>query len=760
MDFLDNIKKETVIICNDSDRNIILRRNKLINIKLINMGDFISKYFFDYDENTILYVMNKYSVKYEIALMYIKNLYYIQNKKYNVKKLDFLVMLKNELDNNNLLKYDDLFKKYIKSVDILVYGLRLGKFEKRVLNDLNYHIIEKSKNAYNHVVYKFDTMESEVEFVANNICKLIDDGIDVKNIKLTNVDSSYYNTLVRIFTLFGLRVNVPFSSSLSSFPIVKKFIELYKNNDLDFAINNISKIDKLYDKLISVINKYIKYDNKELLIYKLENTSINSDKFDNGIEIVDLLDNNFSDKDYVFMLGFNDGVIPNSYKDIDYITDNIKDLVGLDLTKDMNKYLREDILDSIHNIKNLFITYKLRDTKKTFYPSSLCSYFEVVDGNINTYVSYSEVYNKIKLTRSLDEYIKYGYKNDNFLMLYNNFNVDYNSYNNKYSLINRVMDKLVLSYSKMQIYNKCAFRYYLTDILKLDVFETNFSALIGSMVHYVMEKCLSDNCLDTDKYVLEFLKDKELSKKEMFFIEKYKLCISELLNQVILEREYSSFDNAMYEKKIDIDYDDNIRFTGVIDKILYKELNDKTYVALIDYKTGNDDISLKYLKYGLNMQLPIYLYLCNYLNLRNVIYSGFYLQRFNITDKDYRLYGYSNSDREILSLMDNGYDNSKIIKGMKTLKDGSFSKYTKVLSNDDINEIISITKKRIEEVVDNIRNNRFDINPKVIGDKNIGCDFCKFRDICFVKSSDRILIEEEEFGGDSDGVYNGTIGGN
>ena len=28
MDFLDNIKKETVIICNDSDRNIILRRNK------------------------------------------------------------------------------------------------------------------------------------------------------------------------------------------------------------------------------------------------------------------------------------------------------------------------------------------------------------------------------------------------------------------------------------------------------------------------------------------------------------------------------------------------------------------------------------------------------------------------------------------------------------------------------------------------------------------------------------------------------------
>ena len=105
---------------------------------------------------------------------------------------------------------------------------------------------------------------------------------------------------------------------------------------------------------------------------------------------------------------------------------------------------------------------------------------------------------------------------------------------------------------------------------------------------------------------------------------------------------------------------------------MYKEDGDKTYITLIDYKTGNDDISLKYLKYGLNIQLPIYLYLSNYLNLRNILYSGFYLQKFNITDKDYRLVGYSNSDRDVLSILDSGYENSKIIKSMKTLKDGAF----------------------------------------------------------------------------------------
>ena len=390
--------------------------------------------------------------------------------------------------------------------------------------------------------------------------------------------------------------------------------------------------------------------------------------------------------------------------------------------------------------------------QKTFYPSSLCSNFEVLKGEIDGNVSYSEVYNKIKLARSIDDYIKYGTKNSNFDTLYNNFKIDYNSYDNRYTLINRVMDKLTLSYSKMQIYNKCAFRYYLTDILKLDIFEENFSTVIGSMVHYVMEKCLSNSDMDTDKYVLEFLGAREFTNKEKFFLDRYKVCIKELLDQVMLEKEYGSFDKAMYEKKIDIDYGNNIKFTGIIDKILYKEEYDKTYLALIDYKTGNDDISLKYLNYGLNIQLPIYLYLSDYLNLRNVIYSGFYLQKFNISDKDYRLLGYSNCNRDALSVIDNNYDNSKIIKGMKTLKDNSFSRYTKVISNDDINKIKNITKDKIYEVIENIKNNKFDINPKISGDKNIGCDYCKFRDICFVKKRDKVEIFEEEFGGDDNGL--------
>ena len=75
-----------------------------------------------------------------------------------------------------------------------------------------------------------------------------------------------------------------------------------------------------------------------------------------------------------------------------------------------------------------------------------------------------------------------------------------------------------------------------------------------------------------------------------------------------------------------------------------------------------------------------------------------------------------------------------------------------IISNDDINKIIDITKIKIEEVIDNIKNNKFDINPKVCNEINIGCNFCKFRDICFVKKKDRVVITEEDFGGDDNGM--------
>ena len=101
------------------------------------------------------------------------------------------------------------------------------------------------------------------------------------------------------------------------------------------------------------------------------------------IEVVDYKNYYFTDE-YVFMLGFNQGIIPIIYKDEDYITDNIKPIY-LDSTIDKNKDEKEYSIKCIKNIKNLIITYKLKSSFNVFYHSNLIDELdvEVKKGNID-----------------------------------------------------------------------------------------------------------------------------------------------------------------------------------------------------------------------------------------------------------------------------------------------------------------------------------------------------------------------------------------
>ena len=748
MDFIKNINKETIIICKKGFKEQFLKLNILKPVKLMTPTEFIKKLYFTYDESAILYIMKKYNIKYDIAKMYLENIYYVEDTLYDIEKLDFLVNLKKELISNSLLIYNKLFQEYVKNVDIILYDIRPNNYLLKALSNLKYKEVKRNYNNYPHEIIKFHKISEEVEYVAYNIASLIDSGISPSKIYLTNVDKSYYNTINRIFPLFNLKVNLNNQVNLVSFPLVREFLKLISSFTIKESLDKLNQKDPIYNELVKVINKYLIYDDINLIIHKIKTSTIPETSYDGAINIIDYLDHISDDTEYIFFLGFNDGQVPISYKDTEYITDSIKKYLNLEDTRVLNKYLRIDIIKNLSDIKNLTITYKEKDDKKTYYKSTLSDYFKEVPANINKEISYSKKLNQIKLASCYDEYIKYGYKSKDFTYLLNNYSINYFSYNNKYTHIKRDLDKLKLSYSKMQNYNKCAFKYYLTDILKLDIYEENFSTVIGSMVHFVLEQCLSNNETDIDKYVTIFIGDKTFTKKENFFLEKYKECIRELLNEIKLEKEYTIFKDAMYEKKIEIDYGNNISFIGIIDKVLYYQDDDTTYVALIDYKTGVDQITLKYLKYGLNIQLPIYLYLSSKLNLKNIVYSGFYLQKFNITEKDYRLIGYSNSDKAVLERFDREYYNSKIIKGMKTKNDGSFYKSAKVLSNDEIKEITDITESQIKNVIENIQNNNFDINPKISEGKNISCTYCKFKDICFVTKLDEVTIEPKEYGGE------------
>src|SRR5699024_23455 len=90
----------------------------------------------------------------------------------------------------------------------------------------------------------------------------------------------------------------------------------------------------------------------------------------------------------------------------------------------------------------------------------------------------------------------------------------------------------------------------------------------------------------------------------------------------------TDFTSEEHEKEVIVELSEKIKVKGIIDKIMSYQKDGITYHALVDYKTGNTDISLKHLKYGFSMQLPFYLFLLMHTKKQDYEQVvGFYLQK-------------------------------------------------------------------------------------------------------------------------------------
>ncbi len=186
------------VVPNNVKRNILLDLNKekLLDVKFISLNELMDKLVFTYDEKSVIYLTNKYNIKEEVALTYLNNLRYISDIKdeNNLK----LIEIKKELEDNNLLIFDTEINSYLKGKNIEVYGYDyIPKFYKKYLDDIGAKIIKKEYGNYTHDIYKFPFIDDEIEYVANKIIDLIESGVDINNIKITNIDKDYKEPIGR-----------------------------------------------------------------------------------------------------------------------------------------------------------------------------------------------------------------------------------------------------------------------------------------------------------------------------------------------------------------------------------------------------------------------------------------------------------------------------------------------------------------------------------------------------------------------------------
>ena len=764
-----------VIVTNEYNKINILeqltKEKKFNNNKFFSFKELKKKLFFDYDNRAIFFIMKNYNVNINIAKIYLENMYFLKNV--DEKKVRFLMDIKKRLDENELLIYNEKFKKYISNQEVIIYGVdELLNQEKLILDGINYKVINK-ENKNNEVnIYEAKDINEEVEFVVTNISKLINEGKNVNNIKI--IASKEYNKYLEFyFGLFNIPINIESENSFYSSNIASKFLKLYDNLSIEEAIVKLTN-EKNINDLINIDNKSVLVEDKtlrkEFIIEDLKQYKMKNESYKDAVTL-HLLDEEFSDEDYVFLLGFNIGNYPKIYKDEDFFSDNVKSNLGLDTSVERNRIEKKKCVNAIKNIHNLIITYNLYNGEKVSYPSVLIeeNNYDVLKVQIDRSISYSRLYSSICYAKDLDNLYKYNDEGKYLSMYQNNLNISYREFNNKYTKIDknllkeRLASGFTLSYTSLESFNECGFKYYLSKVMNLDLYLETFKTIIGKIVHHILEIGLESN-IDIELEISKFIKDLDFlfGARELFYIHKLSKELEFLLKYLKEQKNFSSLKTYMFEKELCVykEYDGiNVIFKGFIDKVMSTKYNDKEVIAVVDYKTGDKNIKLDTLNYGLNIQLPIYLYLLKKTDeFKDSIIAGFYIERvlnnvFNIDKnksledlkkENLRLQGYTNSNETIISLLDQNYLDSKMVKGLKLKKDGSFYASSKVLSNEDMEKLIITVDEIIDDAIRKIIEGEFFINPKVVNGKNVSCEFCKFKDICFKTKEDEVILGGEK----------------
>ena len=375
-------KENDIIVTNNIDKKkILFENNKLLNIKIYTLNEFNSLYFLSYDEEALYYVVSKYKVNVEIAKIYLKNLLYIEDKEYKNEKLDFLKNLKKELLDNKLLSDNKVFRNSLKNRDIIFYNICDSKETDYLISLLskesNVSRLNPSiLNLFKHDIYELDTLEDEVVFVAKRIVELIKKGVSISEIYLTNIDTRYRMVIRRIFKMFNIPCTLNDEVSINGTRIVNLFNELYESNISNTMTNLKEYVNEdslgIYNKLVRIVNKYAFVtdynDVKDLILDDIRNTNIDREDNLNSVHEVSLDD---VVDGYLFVLGFNQGIIPTIYKDEDYLSDKDKVNLPLSLTIDLNNLSKKKVCDKLNALENVCITYKLLDDGEEFSISSI-----------------------------------------------------------------------------------------------------------------------------------------------------------------------------------------------------------------------------------------------------------------------------------------------------------------------------------------------------------------------------------------------------
>ncbi len=198
---------------------------------------------------------------------------------------------------------------------------------------------------------------------------------------------------------------------------------------------------------------------------------------------------------------------------------------------------------------------------------------------------------------------------------------------------------LFLSKSKINAFVKCPYSYYSQYVLKLRDQKESLPTPKddGIFIHYIFEKFLKQATengelrlpgekaeLETivGKLVLDYLQEacpiplSEMDARLLHLYARLQTLSVAMLQDMIEELKSNTFRPALFEAslgkevpavKLPLPNGSEVQLSGKIDRIDYYPVGEKTFVRIIDYKTGSPKFSQKDAENGKDVQLVLYL---------------------------------------------------------------------------------------------------------------------------------------------------------
>ena len=202
---------------------------------------------------------------------------------------------------------------------------------------------------------------------------------------------------------------------------------------------------------------------------------------------------------------------------------------------------------------------------------------------------------------------------------------------------------------------------------------------------------------------------------------------------------------------ITLNEQDKMRLRGRIDRVDACETDDSVYVKVIDYKSGSRKFDLAALYYGLQLQLVVYMNAAVEMEQRKhpdkkvipaamlyyhiddpMVEDGENMTPEEINAKllqELKMTGIVNESDDAVRLLDNEFAVKSDILPLERKKDGSFSAYSSVISEEDMHMVSNYVNQKIRQLGRSILDGTISVNPYE-QNGNQACTYCAYKSVC------------------------------